>query len=149
MAEQKFLDRLYLRGRAAAAYKLEPHIGKRVMDVAALPADTLYMISKILADREVPAGRKLDFVLSIGYLFLPFDLIPDKWKVIGFLDDTFAVVSSVGKVLRTTERERLLEYWQGDPAMLDGARNLAIKIDEKIGSGMLKQMAKLTKALEA
>ena len=149
MSKQKFLDRLYLRGRAAVAYKLEPHIGKRVMDVAALPADTLYMVSKILADREVPAGRKLDFVLSIGYLFLPFDLIPDKWKVIGFLDDTLAVVSSVGKVLRTTERERLLEYWQGDPAMLDGARNLAIKIDEKIGSGMLKHMAKLTKALEA
>ena len=149
MAETKFLDKLYLRGRAAAACKLEPRIGKRLTDIAALPTDTLYMVSKVLADREVPAGSKLDFVFSIGYLFLPFDLIPDKWKLIGFLDDAFAVVSSVGKVLRTTERERLLEYWQGDPDMLDNARDLAIKIDEKIGSGMIKQAAKLTKLLDA
>ena len=149
MAETKFIDRLYIKGRTAAAEKLAPHIGKRITDLAALPADTLYMVSKILADREVPAGHKLDFVFSIGYLFLPFDLIPDKWKLIGFLDDAYVVVSSVGKVLRTTERERLLEYWQGDPDMLDSARDLAIKIDEKFGAGMLKQLAKLTRTLEA
>lgn len=148
MAEMKFFDRLYINGRKAAADKLEDHIGKRMTDLIAVPTDTLYMVAKVLADREVPSGSKLDFVLSIGYLFLPFDLIPDKWRLIGLLDDSVAVVTSIGKVLRTTERERLLEYWQGDPDMLDSARNLSIKIDEKIGSGMIKKMTKLTKMIE-
>ena len=148
MAEMNFADRLYVKGRAAAADKLANHIGKRLTDLIALPTDVLYMVAKVLADRNVSAGSKLDFVLSIGYLFLPFDLIPDKWKLIGFLDDSIAVVSSIGKVLRTTDRELLLEYWQGDPDMLDSARDLSIKIDEKIGSGMIKKMTKLTKMIE-
>ncbi len=148
MAEMKFFDRLYIKGRKAAADKLENYIGKHLTDLVAVPTDTLFMVAKVLADKEVPSGNKLDFVLSIGYLFLPFDLIPDKWKLIGLLDDSIAVVTSIGKVLRTTERERLLEYWQGDPDMLDAARDLSIKIDEKIGSGMIKNMTKLAKLAE-
>lgn len=148
MAEMKFFDRLYIKGRAAAADKLEKYIGKHMTDLMAVPTDTLYMVAKVLADKEVPSGSKLDFLFSIGYLFLPFDLIPDKWRLIGLLDDSIAVVSSIGKVLRTTERDRLLEYWQGDPDMLDAARELSIKIDEKIGSGMIKKMTKLTKMIE-
>lgn len=149
MAESKFLGKLYIKGRAAASDKLEQYIGKHLTDLMALPTDVLFMVSKVLADKDVAAGKKLDFLFSIGYLFLPFDVIPDKWRLIGFLDDAFVCVSSVGKVLRETDRERLLEYWQGDPDMLDAARELSIKADEKFGSGLVKNMMKLTtKAIE-
>ena len=46
------------------------------------------------------------------------------------------ILSSVAKVLRTTDRDVLMEYWMGDPDLMDKVRNLLIKVDQKLGSGL-------------
>jgi hypothetical protein len=64
------------------------------------------------------------------------DIIPDKFPILGKIDDVYMILSSVAKVLRTTDREVLMRYWQGDPELMDKVRNILIKIDEKLGSGL-------------
>jgi uncharacterized membrane protein YkvA (DUF1232 family) len=48
---------------------------------------TFHKLWRYLRDSRVPIWRKLVGVAAVGYLFWPFDLIPDFLPVIGYLDD--------------------------------------------------------------
>lgn len=148
MEKTNFIDRAYRNGRSALTAKVSGGIGKRLIDVAALPTDVLNLLIGVMTDKDVPTGHKLDFAFSVVYYFLPFDLVPDKWKVVGKLDDAYFSISTLGKVLKGTDRDILMKYWQGSPELLDSARDLTIKIDEKVGSVLMKTTARLTKAIE-
>lgn len=63
--------------------------GRRFM---ALPMDAKARFGRALvADREIPWYAKLVLVVAIGYLAMPFDIIPDFVPVIGQLDDVLLV----------------------------------------------------------
>jgi uncharacterized membrane protein YkvA (DUF1232 family) len=53
----------------------------------------------LLADTDVPRTAKLVLLVLVGYLVLPFDLIPDFLPVIGQLDDLLAIVAVVALLL--------------------------------------------------
>jgi uncharacterized membrane protein YkvA (DUF1232 family) len=62
--------------------------------------DCLLLMRRLLADPRVPRRRKLLLVGLVGYLALPFDLVPDFIPIAGQLDD----VIIVGLVLRSFVR---------------------------------------------
>ncbi|MBL7176668.1 MAG: DUF1232 domain-containing protein [Desulfobacteraceae bacterium] len=45
----------------------------------------------VLKDNRTPRIAKIILGIAIGYIFLPFDLIPDWIPVIGHLDDLIVV----------------------------------------------------------
>ena len=139
-ANENFLDRLYQQGRAKAANAVAAKLGDRVTNLLAVAPDLTFTMFRLMLDGDVPVMRKAEFLLSVGYLFLPIDFVPDKFPILGKLDDLYVILSAVGKMLRTTDREILLRYWHGDVAALDKARDTLIKIDEKIGSGLTKSV---------
>src|SRR2546428_5303648 len=53
--------------------------------------DCLVLMRRLLADPRVPRRRKLLVVALIGYLALPFDLVPDFIPIAGQLDDVIVV----------------------------------------------------------
>ena len=105
-------------------------------DVWAIGPDLTYLLVRLMMDSDVVATRKLEFAFSTAYVFLPIDIIPDKFPILGKIDDVYMILSSVAKVLRTTDRDVLMEYWMGDPDLMDKVRNILIKVDQKLGSGL-------------
>ena len=59
----------------------------------------------MLKDDRTPKIAKLFLGLAIGYLLLPFDIIPDFIPVIGHLDDLIIVPALVVIALKMVPKE--------------------------------------------
>ena len=64
---------------------------------------TVYKL--VLKDEKTPFLGKFFLALAIGYVLLPFDLIPDFIPVIGYLDDIIIVPLLVKIALKLIPRE--------------------------------------------
>ena len=75
--------------------------------------DCVVLVSRLLRDERVPRRRKLLFVALVGYLALPFDLVPDFIPVAGQLDDVLVVAFVLRRFLRSGGEPLVREHWSG------------------------------------
>jgi uncharacterized membrane protein YkvA (DUF1232 family) len=59
----------------------------------------------VLEDRRTPRLAKIMLALAVGYLLLPFDLIPDFVPVIGHLDDAVLVPALIAVAVKMIPEE--------------------------------------------
>jgi len=70
----------------------------------------LTVYRRVLADARTPCAAKILLGLAVGYLCMPFDLIPDFIPVLGHLDDVVIVPGLVYIALRFIPRELVAEH---------------------------------------
>lgn len=87
-------------------------------DVARFIPDCIVLVTRLLGDPRVPRRHKLLLGALVGYLALPFDLVPDFIPVVGYLDDALLVALTLRAVLRGTGGELLREHWPGPESSL-------------------------------
>jgi uncharacterized membrane protein YkvA (DUF1232 family) len=75
--------------------------------------DCIVLVSRLMADNRVPRGRKLLLAGLIGYLALPFDLVPDFIPVAGQLDDALIVGLVLRRFLRSGGEQLVRQHWPG------------------------------------
>ncbi len=68
-------------------------------------AAELQLYRRLSTDPETPVLARAALWLAVGYLLLPFDLIPDVIPVLGQLDDLIIVPALVWLALRLTPDE--------------------------------------------
>ena len=81
--------------------------------------DCLVLMRRLLADPGVSRRRKLLLVGLIGYLALPFDLVPDFIPIAGQLDDVIIVGLVLRVFVRTDSGELVREHWPGPQRSLE------------------------------
>ena len=87
--------------------------------------DCVVLFRRLLADPAVPEVRKFALALAVGYLVLPFDLVPDFIPVAGQLDDAIVVLLALRYVLRAGGPQLLARHWPGPPESLRFIARLA------------------------
>jgi uncharacterized membrane protein YkvA (DUF1232 family) len=87
-------------------------------DVARFIPDCIALVRDLLRDPRVPRRHKRLLGVLIGYLALPFDLVPDFIPVAGHLDDALIVVLALRVVLRGSGSELVREHWRGPESSL-------------------------------
>jgi uncharacterized membrane protein YkvA (DUF1232 family) len=87
-------------------------------DVARFIPDCVVLVRRLLGDPRVPRQHKLLLGALVGYLLLPFDLVPDFIPVAGHIDDVLVVVLALRAVLRRGGSELLREHWPGPESSL-------------------------------
>jgi uncharacterized membrane protein YkvA (DUF1232 family) len=111
-----------------AAFVVGLAIAGRRADARALAGfvpDCVVLLRRLLGDDRVPRGRKLLLAGTIGYLALPFDLVPDVIPVAGQLDDAILLALVLRAVLRAGGPALLAQHWPGPPASLRVLQRLA------------------------
>ena len=93
-------------------------------EAARLLPDLLRLLKRLAGDPTMPKGVRIRLVLLMGYLALPFDLIPDFIPVLGYADDAIVVALTVRSVARRAGPDALSKHWPGTPEGLDAVRRL-------------------------
>lgn len=81
--------------------------------------DCIILFRRLLRDPKMPRSRKVMIVLLIGYLALPFDLVPDFIPVAGQLDDVVIVVLVLRSILRSVGEDDVRRHWSGPESSID------------------------------
>lgn len=93
--------------------------------LAGFVPDCVVLFRRLLADQRVPRRHRLLLVATVGYLAMPFDLVPDFIPVAGQLDDLIVVALVLRAVARGGGPELLQEHWPGPVASLTLITRLA------------------------
>ena len=75
--------------------------------------DCIVLVTRLTRDERVPGRRKLLLLALIGYLALPFDLVPDFIPVAGQLDDAIIVALVLRHFVRAGGEPLIRELWPG------------------------------------
>ena len=97
-----FVATLLLAGRRGEARTLATFI-----------PDCIVLVGRLARDPRVPQRRKLILVALIGYLALPFDLVPDFIPVAGQLDDAVIVALVLRHFIQSGGEQLIRELWPG------------------------------------
>ena len=108
-------DRFFKTIHNTGCDKLSPIIGETGTDIVLTVPDIFYLLTKLMTDSDVPSGRKLDLLGNLLYVLSPFDLFPDKWKLLGRIDDAYVTLTSVAKVVNRVDMDILMRYWLATP----------------------------------
>jgi uncharacterized membrane protein YkvA (DUF1232 family) len=86
--------------------------------VAGFVPDCVVLCRRLLADARVPRARRLALGALVGYLLLPFDIVPDFLPVAGQLDDALLVALVLRGIVRGAGAGIVAEHWPGTPGSL-------------------------------
>ncbi len=81
--------------------------------LATLMPDCIVLVGRLARDPRVPRSRKLLLLGLVGYLALPFDLVPDFIPVAGQLDDAIIVALVLRSIVRSGGEDLIREQWPG------------------------------------
>ena len=93
--------------------------------LAGFVPDCAVLFARLLGAARVPRRAKLLLALLVGYLALPFDVVPDFVPVAGQLDDALLVALVLRTVLTAGGGALVQEHWPGPRASLDLVLRLA------------------------
>jgi len=82
---------------------------ERLRSVGKTLKSELKVYRLVLEDRRTPILAKIMLALAVGYLLLPFDLIPDFIPIFGHLDDAVIVPALVFVAVKMIPQEVLNE----------------------------------------
>ena len=97
----------------------------RLRELLRLLPDVVRLVRRLAADRTLDRGVRVRLWLLLGYLALPFDLVPDVIPVLGWADDAVVVALVLRSVVRRAGPGALDRHWPGYPEGLAALRRVA------------------------
>lgn len=99
--------------------------GTTLRDAIRLLPDLVGLVHRLARDRSMPRSLRVTLWLLVGYLLLPFDLVPDVIPVLGWADDVVVVAIALRRVVRVAGVEAVERHWRGSAPGLVVVHRLA------------------------
>jgi uncharacterized membrane protein YkvA (DUF1232 family) len=101
-----------------AALLLARPEGNLLREAMRLLPEMLRLLRRLAADPDVPRAVRVRLALLLGYLAIPFDLVPDFVPVLGYADDAIIVSLVLRSVVRRAGAPLVRRHWPGTEAGL-------------------------------
>ena len=75
----------------------------------------LRLLWGLMTDERVSTVDKVLVGAAIGYVIMPFDLIPDFIPLIGQVDDIYVIMLALDRLISRAGSDVLADHWDGDP----------------------------------
>jgi uncharacterized membrane protein YkvA (DUF1232 family) len=99
--------------------------GNLLAETLRLLPDLLRLLRRLAGDADVPRAARVRLWLLLGYLAMPFDLVPDFVPVLGYADDAIVVSLVVRSVVRSAGAPVIRRHWPGSDDGLAALARLA------------------------
>jgi uncharacterized membrane protein YkvA (DUF1232 family) len=107
--------------------------GNLLAEAMRLLPDLLRLLRRLAADSDVPRAARVRLWLLLGYLAIPFDLVPDFVPVLGYADDAIIASLVLRSVARRAGAPLIRHHWPGTD---DGLAALARLTGMRLGSDL-------------
>src|SRR5215218_10087782 len=87
--------------------------GNLLAEAMRLLPDLLRLLRRLAADGNVPRAARVRLGLLLGYLAIPFDLVPDFVPVLGYADDAIIVSLVLRSVVSRAGAPLVRRHWPG------------------------------------
>jgi uncharacterized membrane protein YkvA (DUF1232 family) len=87
--------------------------GNLLGEAMRLLPDLLRLLWRLAGDAKVPRAARVRLALLLGYLAIPFDLVPDFVPVLGYADDAIIVSLVLRSVVRRAGAPLIRQHWPG------------------------------------
>jgi uncharacterized membrane protein YkvA (DUF1232 family) len=105
--------------------------GNQLGEAVRLLPDFLRLLRRVAADPTVPRGVRVRLWLLLGYLAMPFDLVPDFVPVLGYADDAIVVSLVLRSVVRRAGAPVIRRHWVGtDDGLAALARLTGLRVSQ-------------------
>jgi len=105
--------------------------GNRLSEALRLLPDLVRLLRRLAGDASVPRGARVRLWLLLGYLAIPFDLVPDFVPVLGYADDAIIVSLVLRSVVRRAGAPVVQRHWPGtDDGLAALARLTGLRLGE-------------------
>ena len=110
--------------------------GNRLAEALRLLPDLLRLLRRLAADPDVPRTVRVRLWLLLGYLAIPFDLVPDFIPVLGYADDAIIVSLVLRSVVRRAGAPVIHRHWPGtDDGLAALARLTGLRLTQTESAG--------------
>jgi uncharacterized membrane protein YkvA (DUF1232 family) len=89
--------------------------GNLLEEALRLVPDLFRLSRRLVFDKSVPRGARMRLWLLLGYLAIPFDIVPDFLPVLGYADDAIVVTLVFRSVIRRAGVATIRRHWSGSP----------------------------------
>jgi uncharacterized membrane protein YkvA (DUF1232 family) len=87
--------------------------GNLLREALRLLPDLLRLVRRLAADRSIPRAARVRLWLLLGYLAMPFDIVPDFVPVLGYADDAIIISLVLRSVVRSAGAPTVQRHWPG------------------------------------
>jgi uncharacterized membrane protein YkvA (DUF1232 family) len=84
----------------------------------AVPA-TVTLVYRLVRDERLDERKRAGVLAALAYAALPFDLIPDRFPIIGRVDDLVIGAAALQALFDEAGEEIMREYWEASSGSLD------------------------------
>jgi uncharacterized membrane protein YkvA (DUF1232 family) len=126
----------WARSKEGKAYKYTEYI-------VVIP-DLMYLLCKLIMDKEVEVGAKAKLGIALAYIVSPFDFLPEGLiGPVGFSDDVVVAAYVLNSIINTTDPAVVRRHWVGDEDILELVKRIIKSVDDIIGKGLFEKIKKM------